>query len=89
MKPTKPKPKKQLPLFNGSFAPHDRYFQTAKGMYEMISGWKGGSDMSKWEVTIVQVDPITRQRMQPEIILSGQRSEIIREIKKYEQKQTL
>jgi len=81
----KPKTKKPLPLFNGDECPHDRYFQTKFGMYEMITGWKGGFDRTKWEVDIVKVDPITRIRLQPETVKTVVWKDVVKKVKEYEQ----
>lgn len=85
MKSKKPKPIKQLPLFNGDPCRHDRYFQTKLGMYEMISGWSGGFDRNKWEIDIIKVDPTTRIRLQPEIVIRAVYSDVVKKVKEFEQ----
>lgn len=79
-----PKPKKQLPLFNGDECQCDRYFQTKLGMYEMISGWSGGLDRDKWEIDIIKVDPITRIRLQPEVVIRAVYEDVVKKVKEFE-----
>ena len=72
--------KQSIIYFTGQTTSHDRYFKTQKGVYEMLTGWRGEKDMDNWKMDFAQVDN-NLQRFSDAKTFTAIRKEIIKMIK--------